>query len=49
MKKRKKEKFGSFLKTLRQNKGDSIKKLAPKLDVNYSYLSKLENGHTLPS
>ncbi len=43
------EKFGPFLKKLREEKGLSIKKLSPKLDVTYSYLSKIENGHSRPS
>jgi transcriptional regulator with XRE-family HTH domain len=41
--------FGLFLKELRKGKGVSIKKLGPQLDINYSYISKLENSHTLPS
>ena len=41
--------FGSFFKKIRQEKGYSIKKLAHKLEINYSYISKLENGHSLPS
>lgn len=45
----KKDNFGSLLKKLRNEKGYSIKNLSPKLNVNYSYLSKLENGHSTPS
>jgi len=41
--------FGHLFKELRQTKGYSIKKLAPELGVNYSYISKIENGHTVPS
>ena len=41
--------FGTLLKKLRNEKGYSIKSLSPKLNVNYSYLSKLENGHSKPS
>jgi len=41
--------FGAFLKKLRLNKGYSIKSLSSELDLNYSYISKLENNHSLPS
>jgi len=41
--------FGSFLRGLRQEKGYSLKRLANKMDINYTYLSKLENGHSTPS
>jgi len=34
---------------LRQKEGISIKKLAPKLNLNYTYISKLENSKVLPS
>ena len=44
-----KKSFGSFLRKLRLDKGVSIKKLSSELNVNYSYLSKIENGHSLPS
>ena len=43
------ETFGRVLKRLRQNSKLSLKQLSPKLDINYSYLSKLENNHSLPS
>lgn len=43
------EDFGSFLRGLRQMKGYSLKSLADKMSVNYTYLSKLENGHSTPS
>lgn len=49
MKKATKRSFGSLLHKLRSKNGYSIKRLAQKLEVNYSYLSKLENGHSLPS
>jgi HTH-type transcriptional regulator, competence development regulator len=49
MKKAGKKSFGSFLKKLRLNRGYSIKKLSIELNINYSYLSKIENGHSLPS
>lgn len=48
-KKHKTESFGIVLKRIRQSMGYSIKRLAPKLNVNYSYLSKLENEHSVPS
>ncbi len=41
--------FGFLLKTLREKSGLSIKRLAPELDVNYTYLSKLENNKVSPS
>lgn len=49
MKKPTKRSFGPLLHKLRSENGYSIKGLAKKLEVNYSYLSKLENGHSLPS
>ena len=49
MAKKNRETFGSVLKKLRKNKSLSIKKLSSKLDINYSYISKLENDKTLPS
>jgi len=41
--------FGHILKDLRKKKGLSIKRLSSQLDVNYSYISKLENNHSNPS
>ena len=41
--------FGSLLKALREKSGLSIKRLAPELSVNYTYLSKLENNKVSPS
>jgi transcriptional regulator with XRE-family HTH domain len=41
--------FGEILRQLRVERGQGIKKLAPELGVNYSYLSKLENGNIGPS
>jgi transcriptional regulator with XRE-family HTH domain len=41
--------FGEILKQLRNEKHLGIKKLAPALGVNYSYLSKLESETTSPS
>lgn len=41
--------LGKFLKKLRNEKGYSIKKMASELDIDYSYLSKIENSHSLPS
>ena len=43
------ENFGTLFKRIRIEKGYSIKSLARKLNINYSYLSKIENNHTLPS
>jgi transcriptional regulator with XRE-family HTH domain len=41
--------FGVILKKLRLKKGYSIKSLSSQLNLNYSYISKLENNHSLPS
>ena len=41
--------FGALLRMLRGKAGVSIKRLAPELDVNYTYLSKLENNKVKPS
>ena len=46
---KKSETFGRLLRNLRHKSGVSIKRLAPELGVTYSYVSKLENGSTLPS
>lgn len=42
-------KIGKKIKLLRQKKGIGIKPLAKKLDVNYTYLSKIENDKANPS
>lgn len=49
MENKKNDSFGSFVKDLRHNKGLSIKNLGSKLDINYSYISKIENDHCIPS
>lgn len=41
--------FGDLFRQLRYNKGISIKKLASALEVDYTYLSKIENGRVIPS
>ena len=41
--------FGAVLRQLRAQTGIGIKKLAPRLGVSYSYLSKLENDEVGPS
>jgi transcriptional regulator with XRE-family HTH domain len=41
--------FGDILRQLRRESGVGIKKLAPELGVNYSYLSKLETDSITPS
>lgn len=41
--------FGEILRQLRNENRLGIKKLAPALGVNYSYLSKLENENVAPS
>ena len=42
-------KFGKILRQLRLESGMGIKSLAPELQVNYTYLSKLENEAINPS
>ena len=44
-----KKDFGSILKKLRLKEGIGIKRLAPVLELNYTYLSKLENNSANPS
>ena len=41
--------LGEKLRSLRWEKGVSIKKLAPLVEVDHTYLSKLENDHLTPS
>jgi HTH-type transcriptional regulator, competence development regulator len=41
--------FGVVLRQLRLASGLGIKRLAPELGVNYTYLSKLENSQISPS
>jgi transcriptional regulator with XRE-family HTH domain len=43
------EKFGGTLRKLREAKGLGIKTVGRQLNVSYSYLSKVENGHKVPS
>lgn len=42
-------KFHQLIKKLRTKEGIGIKQLAPILDLNYTYLSKLENNKSKPS
>jgi transcriptional regulator with XRE-family HTH domain len=42
-------KFAVILRELRKKSGQGIKRLAPELGVNYTYLSKLENDEIGPS
>ncbi len=42
-------KIGRLLKTLRMQKGVSIKKLGPELGLDYTYISKVENSKASPS
>jgi HTH-type transcriptional regulator, competence development regulator len=42
-------KFGTILRKLRKESEIGIKRLAPRLGVSYSYLSKLENDEVGPS
>lgn len=41
--------FGNRLRDLRKKSGESIKSLAKDLDVNYTYLSQMENNKKIPS
>lgn len=41
--------IGTLLRGIRVSAGEGIKTAAPFLDVDYSYLSKIENGVTVPS
>jgi HTH-type transcriptional regulator, competence development regulator len=41
--------FGRILRELRTGAGIGIKRLAPELRVDYTYLSKLENNEINPS
>lgn len=41
--------FGSVLRQLRYSQNIGIKKLASNLDIDYTYLSKLENDKLKPS
>ena len=41
--------FGSILREMRYQKGMGIKKLAPEVGVDYTYISRIENNQVLPS
>ena len=41
--------LGTLLRDLRRKKGLGIKKLAPNLHLDYTYLSRLENDKVVPS
>ncbi len=41
--------IGELLRGIRQEAGVGIKTVAPQLGVNYTYLSKIENGVVTPS
>lgn len=41
--------FGVYLREIRKRKGISLKSLAKKLDVNFAYLSRIENEKVPPS
>jgi len=45
----KRNNLGEALRQLREAKGLGIKTVGRELDVSYSYLSKVENGHKSPS
>lgn len=41
--------FGNLLKEIRKEKKDSLRKLAEKIDMHFSYIDKIEKGITPPS
>jgi len=41
--------FGLLVRKLRYTQGIGIKKLASQLDVDYTYLSRIENDKVIPS
>jgi len=41
--------FGSLVRKLRYTQGIGIKKLASELDVDYTYVSRIENDKVIPS
>ena len=41
--------FGSYLRGIRRERGIGLKRVAPQVDLSYTFLSKLENGHVEPS
>ncbi|WLR53593.1 helix-turn-helix transcriptional regulator [Mesobacillus subterraneus] len=41
--------LGSRIKELRQRKGLSLRELGEEINMNYSHLSRLENGQKVPS
>lgn len=41
--------FGAYLRKIRKRKGVSLKSLAKRLDVNFAYLSRIENEKVPPS
>lgn len=43
------EQFGGALRAFRRRAALGLKSVAPKVNVSYTYLSKIENGHKTPS
>ena len=43
------EKLGKRLRQMREEKKLGLKAAAPKANITYSYLSKIENGHKVPT
>lgn len=41
--------LGETVRGLRKKKGVSLKRMAPEIEVEYTYLSKIENEYVLPS
>lgn len=46
---RKRGESREYLKELRKAKGLSLRQIAPKLDISFSYYSDIENGNRNPS
>jgi transcriptional regulator with XRE-family HTH domain len=43
------KRFGEKLRTLRQRQGLTLRQLGTLLDVNYSYIGRMEQGQKTPS
>ena len=43
------ERLGKKLRQIREEKKLGLKAVAPKANITYSYLSKIENGHKAPT
>ena len=47
--KRQNKSIGDVLRSLREKKGLGIKTVGKQLEISYSYISKVENGHRMPN